>query len=508
MYQIEEKPIDEKEKNIFEENLLKSLQMYKNQKKEKINDFELDSIRIELKNCLNYINNVKPEQDYFLQKKFSKKGKKIMNSNRKNGFYLVKEQEHLQKDSYEIKSGNRKKITDIFKEDIYFEIEKIIETGIIKNKVYYKIKTEPFGWVVKRSFSDLKKIELILSKLFPFNFIDRIDTKSVDLFLNNISENKEIIFINNYFKSLISNPYIKNSVEFHKFLSLENKEYYKFVKSIENEIFYPELKKFQDKKYNDCNEEFFFDIISSQPSFKKTFTIQNSHFLNEFNIFLNKKFKDFKNIEIQLLDLTKKANSEIKNLKSTLSEINKVSENLNNFWKISDVFNLPYINNICDGYKNFSFLFKNFENSLNVQEKIFNSDLFDFLNYQKFKNEAFDMKLKESLNLKKNLSNFEKNLSTVDPYLSKKKEDISFFRAFLNNSTEFVFKEFFFHKNEKINFYIQENFNEIMKVNFQNKENCEYFYDFLEKKKCFLTERDKIDNIILMSTSEIDIKNM
>ena len=499
-----EKKIEDK--NILEENLLKSLQMFKEQKKQ-IDGQQLDHIREEMKNCLNYINNVIPDQDYFLKKNFSK-NKKIMNSSRKNGFYLVEEQEHLHKDSYEIKSGNRKTITDIFKEDIYFEIEKIIEKGLLKNKIYYIIKTEPFGWFVKRSFHDLKKIENILGRLFPFNFIDKIDTKNVDIYLNNISENKEILFINNYFKSLISNPYIKNSVEFHKFLSLDNKEYYKFVKSIEKEIFYPELKKFQDKKYNDCNEEFFFDIIRSQPSFKKTFTIQNSHFLNEFNIFLNKKFRNFKNIENNLLELTQKANLEIKNLKNTISEINKVSDDLNNFWKISDVFNLPYINNICNGYKNFSFLFKNFENTLNGQEKILNSELFEFLNYQKFKNEAFDMKLKESFILKKNLSNFEKSLSTVDPYLTKKKEDISFFRAFLNNSTENNFKEFFFHKNEKLHFYIEENFKEIMDVYLQNKNNCEYIFEFLEQQKSFITERDKIDNIILMSTSEINIPNI
>lgn len=220
-----------------------------------------------------------------------------------NCFFVIRENEHLKQFTFSL-TGLKLEEAKFFPEGpLFFSISEGREKGYFGSQTCYYLKTEPENWVVKRHLRDFQELGVVLSHLYPFEFIEKFDDEDFkeyqDLF------GGKTFFLENFLQSLTQNKLVQRSECFRNFLAMDSHSLQNFFKELKKEISYPQLESFKQGKKADPESHFFEGLIKEQPFTEENTQITNSHLKNELFNFLKKNLPQYQtNMNLFLNSLT------------------------------------------------------------------------------------------------------------------------------------------------------------------------------------------------------------
>lgn len=125
-----------------------------------------------------------------------------------------------------------------------------------------------------------------------------------------------------------------------------------------------------------------------------------------------------------------------------------------------ETFEVKSTKKIQSFFENLFQSFQIFQDSLSRKSSHINSHLFQSLKCFQSNQHSFQQKLEEIFLMKKQISHIEKQFCPIDPFVIKKRQGVSLFRAFLNHTSSENFLNLCMNLNQELNFYLKK---ELMK---------------------------------------------
>ena len=112
--------------------------------------------------------------------------------------------------------------------EIKIDEPKLIQPIFGKNYLEYRVRTQPFNWIVYRSYNDFENLRKLITKFFPEFYIPFLKStnKSIEKELIN---KKQMKFLNLFIKELVQNQSFRTSEVLLAFLSYEDKNNFENV---------------------------------------------------------------------------------------------------------------------------------------------------------------------------------------------------------------------------------------------------------------------------------------
>ena len=111
----------------------------------------------------------------------------------------------------------------------------VVKGGLFSSSyIKYSIKTEPMGWLVKRTFSDIVWLRSTLQKIYPGLIVPPIPKQKVKK-TNNEFVTKRKSFLERFFNDLLEHPELRNSKILFYFLSIQDEKKFKHAVKV-NEL--------------------------------------------------------------------------------------------------------------------------------------------------------------------------------------------------------------------------------------------------------------------------------
>ena len=311
-------------------------------------------------------------------------------------------------------------ITESSGVDIKLSSPEKIEGGIFgKSYVTYLVETNPFGFRVRKRYSDFEWLKNILSLQYPQCVIPPLCKKKFGDRFNEKFVNKRARLIQKFMEGILVHPLMRNSKIYYDFISCDNEEEIDKNK-----------KKYEKKK----PPENIKDMETIEGQVKVSIS-------NEKEIYLD-NIKDNADIYIQIMEQITKAYKILINLTSQASEkMNEISD----LWKkLYESSKLYYdTNNTCESFNIMDKIMKGLSEVADKQSKLMNNYIREYFKY--VKNEFHSMKdfankvykHKESyhsdntnlINLKEKLF----NLHDISYFELKDKNDLNYKNLLLKN---------------------------------------------------------------------------
>ena len=311
-------------------------------------------------------------------------------------------------------------ISESYGVDIKLSSPEKIEGGIFtKSYVTYLVETNPFGFRVRKRYSDFEWLKNILALHYPNcimpplckkNFSDRFSEKFV---------NKRVRLIQKFMEGILVHPLMRNSIIFYDFISCDNEE------------------EIEQKKKNYEKEkipENIRDMKTIEGQVKVSISKEKEIYLDN--------IKDNADIYIQIMDQITKAYKILINLLQQSSE--KMSE-ISELWKkLYESSKLYYdTNNTCESFNIMNKIMKGLSEVAEKKSKLMNNYIKEYFKY--VKNEFNSMKdfaskvykHKESYHSDNaNLNNLKEklfNLHDISYFELKDKNDLNYKNLLLKN---------------------------------------------------------------------------
>ncbi len=333
---------------------------------------------------------------------------KQQNDNNKSDNY---EEQLFYPEVFDIKTKTPKtnKLLDLEKEKqnikiIISQLKNENESGGIfgRNKNLYKVECDAIKSSVKRTYSDFEWLRSQYVIYYPLRIIPPLIKETNLLFEGIVDknddkeklENKKVKHLNQFMITLLKKKLFRTSSLLYNFITLENEEFKKYKESV-------------NKRRYELNQNF-----------------------DNFKNMKGKIHCDFNKDKMSYVEKISLANQKISNIYTKLEEnINKVINDINdlsyNMKEISDRFqeltdNIKYFQHngkMSNIYFQLNTVFGCWSSSLQRQSEFFNQD---FLQLFKF----FNLQIKETDTLHKQLITQKKNYENKGLKLFKKKEEL------------------------------------------------------------------------------------
>ena len=311
-------------------------------------------------------------------------------------------------------------LTECFGVDIKLSSPEKIEGGLFgKSYVTYLVETNPFGFRVRKRYSDFEWLRNILSVHYPQCVIPPLCKKKFGDRFNEKFVNKRARLLQKFMEGILVHPLMRNSEIFYDFISCDNEE---------------EIEK---KKKN-------FEKLKIPESISEMKTIEGQVRItvnDEKEIYLD-NIKDNADIYIQTMEQITKAYKSLINFTQQASEkMNEISE----LWKkLFDSSKLYYdTNNTCESFNLMYKIMKGLSEVENKKSILMNNYVREYFRF--VKNEFHSMKdlatkvfkYKESYHSDNtNLNNLKEklfNLHDISYFELKDKNDLNFKALLLKN---------------------------------------------------------------------------
>ena len=268
-----------------------------------------------------------------------------------------------------------------------------------KNYVLYEVKTDPFGWVVLRRFSDFDNLRKLIAKHFPSFYVPPLPNKKMG---NRRFDQDFIIkrmkFLNLFINNLVQSESFKSSELLTAFLSYEDRG--KF-----------------DSKFKEFTTQQPSQYVEEYKTLDGKVTISHDEGNEKYFTNINKYFR----LQGQILDRLNFS------LKMFFNNMNLVAESLQDVQKnfeIMHVLNTRVLmkQTITKSYEEMSCFFKNYRKILIKQNDMVKNHMKDFFKYINLEGKAYnelierreELKAKYTAENQKLTSKKEKLYSTGD----------------------------------------------------------------------------------------------
>ncbi len=311
-------------------------------------------------------------------------------------------------------------LTDAYGVEIKLSSPEKIEGGIFgKSYVTYLLETNPFGFQVRKRYSDFEWLRNILSSQYPACIMPPLCKKNFGDRFNDRLVHKRSRLLQKFMEGILVHPVMRNSTIFYDFISCDNEE---------------EVEK-KKKSYDKLKPP---ENIRDMKTVEGQIKISVS---NEKEIYLD-NIKDYADLYIQTLEQITKAYKSLINFTHQASE--KMLE-ISELWKkLYDSSKLYYdTNNTCESYNLMQKIMKGLSEVENKKLILMNNYIREYFRF--VKNELNSMKdltakvykQKESfhsdntnlMNLKEKLF----NLHDITYYELKDKNDLNYKQLLLKN---------------------------------------------------------------------------
>ncbi len=244
---------------------------------------------------------------------------------------------------------------------------KEVDGGVFgKNYVLYEVKTEPFGWVVERRYSDFDWLRKLLQKFFPSFNVPPLPNKKMGnkRFTDNFIQ-KRMKFLNLFINNVVQSESFKASQILFSFLSYEDRG-----------KFDSKFKEFQTQTPSPYVEEY------------KTLDGIITISLDEKNEKYFKNINKYFNLQTTILD---KVNYNLKMLNHNMNVICELIKVIQKNFEVLHVLNTRVMMKptITKTYEEIGCFFKNWGRVLTKQKDLIKNHMKDFFKYVNLEGKAY-----------------------------------------------------------------------------------------------------------------------
>jgi hypothetical protein len=244
---------------------------------------------------------------------------------------------------------------------------KEVEGGVFgKNYVLYEVKTDPFGWIVSRRFSDFDNLRKLISKHFPSFYVPPLPNKK----MGNRRFDQDFIvkrmkFLNLFINNLVQSEVFKSSELLMAFLSYEDRG-----------KFESKVKEYTTQQPSAYVEEY--------KTLDGKVTISHDEGNEKYFTNINKYFR----LQGQILDRLNFS------LKMFFNNMNQVAESLQDVQKNFDILHVLNTRvlmkqTITKSYEELGCFFKNYRKILIKQNDMVKNHMKDFFKYINLEGKAY-----------------------------------------------------------------------------------------------------------------------
>ena len=268
-----------------------------------------------------------------------------------------------------------------------------------KNYVLYEVKTDPFGWVVLRRFSDFDNLRKLIAKHFPSFYVPPLPNKKMG---NRRFDQDFIIkrmkFLNLFINNLVQSESFKSSELLTAFLSYEDRG--KF-----------------DSKFKEFTTQQPSQYVEEYKTLDGKVTISHDEGNEKYFTNINKYFR----LQGQILD---RLNFSLKMFYNNMIQVAESLQDVQKNFEILHVLNTRVLmkQTITKSYEEMSCFFKNYRKILIKQNEMVKNHMKDFFKYINLEGKAYnelierreELKAKYTAENQKLTSKKEKLYSTGD----------------------------------------------------------------------------------------------
>ena len=244
---------------------------------------------------------------------------------------------------------------------------KEVDGGVFgSNYVVYDVKTDPFGWVVNRRFSDFDNLRKLIAKHFPSFYVPPLPNKKMgNRRFDEDFIQKRMKFLNLFINNLVQSESFKCSEILMAFLS------------------YQDRGKF-DSKFKEYTTQQPSSYVEEYKTLDGKVTISHDEGNEKYFTNINKYFR----LQGQILDRLNQS------LKAFFNGMNAVAESLQDVQKnfeILHVLNTRVLmkQTITKSYEELSFFFKNYQKIMIKQNDMVKNHMKDFFKYINLEGKAY-----------------------------------------------------------------------------------------------------------------------